>query len=47
MLHKQSNEEKSINSILREEKHRWWENIECIINFKAVFEKGSAVKSLN
>ena len=35
-----------MDSISKEEKVQWWENIECIINCKTSFEPGRAIKSL-
>ena len=35
-----------MDSISKEEKVQWWENIECIINCKTSFEPGRAVRSL-
>ena len=35
-----------MDSILRDKKDQWWENIGCIIIVRVVFEPASAVKSL-
>ena len=35
-----------MDSILKEEKGTWWENIGCVTIVRAVFESAIAVKSL-